>query len=169
MQQGDEAYPSPAEKANDDRTFTVYGGKILQLPTLTMSDLRIASSPQGEAFVKEHLHLEGMIGFPLIDLYRDHGVILQPLNTTTSHVLLVLNDEKALDMMAMIHHTYSLLGYTLIFDETTVFHTLPEPVEPVESEEPTSTPGRKEEVEAELPPKPQGRQSKLDVLGMEVA
>ena len=153
----------------EERTFTVYDGKILQLPTLTMSDLRIASSPQGEAFVKEHLHLEGMIGFPLIDLYRDHGVILQPLNTTTSHVLLVLNDEKALDMMAMIHQTYSLLGYTLIFDETTVFHTLPEPVEPAESEEPTSTPGRKEEVEAKLPPKPQGRQSKLDVLGMEVA
>ena len=169
MQQGDKAYPSPAEKATDDRTFTVYGGKILQLPTLTMADLRIASSPQGEAFVKEHLHMEGMIGFPLIDLYRDHGVILQPLNTTTSHVLLVLNDEKALDMMAMIHHTYSLLGYTLIFDETTVFHTLPERVEPSETEEPTITTERKEEVEAELQPKPQGRQSKLDVLGMEVA
>ena len=75
----------------EERTFAVYDGKILQLPTLTMSDLRIASSPQGEAFVKEHLHMDGMIGFPLIDLYRDHGVILQPLNTTTSHVLLVLN------------------------------------------------------------------------------
>ena len=153
----------------EERTFTVYDGKILQLPTLTLSDLRIASSPQGEAFVKEHLHMKGMIGFPLVDLYRDHGVILQPLNTTTSHVLVVLNDEKALDMMAMIHHTYSLLGYTLIFDETTVFHTLSKPVEPAESEEPTSTPGRKEEVEAKLQPKPQGRQSKLDVLGMEVA
>ena len=151
------------------RTFTVYDGKILQLPTLTMADLRIASSPQGEAFVKEHLHKEGMIGFPLVDLYRDHGVVLQPLNSTTSHVLVVLNDEKPLEMMAMIHHTYSLLGYTLIFDETTVFHTLPEPVEPAESEEPTIALGRKEEVEAELPPKPQGRQSKLDVIGMEVA
>ena len=169
MQQGDEAYPSPAEKATDNRTFTVYGGKILQLPTLTMSDLRIASSPQGEAFVKEHLHMEGMIGFPLIDLYRDHGVILQPLNSTTSHVLLVLNDEKALDMMAMIHHTYSLLEYTLIFDETTVFHTLSERVESAESIEPVAASMDKEEVEAELPPKPQGRQSKLDVLGMEVA
>ena len=169
MQQGDEAYPSPAEKATDDRTFTVYGGKILQLPTMTLSDLRIASSPQGEAFVKEHLHMEGMIGFPLVDLYRDHGVILQPLNTTTSHVLLVLNDEKALDMMAMIHHTYSLLGYTLIFDETTVFHTLSKPVESAESVEPVAASMDKEEFEAEVPPKSQGRQSKLDVLGMEVA
>ena len=153
----------------EERTFTVYDGKILQLPTLTMSDLRIASSPQGEAFVKEHLHMEGMIGFPLIDLYRDHGVVLQPLNSTTSHVLVVLNDEKALDMMAMIHHTYSLLGYTLIFDETTVFHTLPERVEPAEPQEETIAPERKEGVEAELQPKSQGRQSKLDVLGMEVA
>ena len=153
----------------EERTFTVYDGKILQLPTLTMSDLRIASSPQGEAFVKEHLHMEGMIGFPLVELYRDHGVILQPLNSSTTHVLVVLNDEKALDMMAMIHHTYCLLGYTLIFDETTVFHTLPEPVEPAESEELTSTLVRKEEVEAELAPKHQDRQSKLDVLGMEVA
>ena len=153
----------------EERTFTVYDGKILQLPTLTMSDLRIASSPRGEAFVKEHLHLEGMIGFPLIDLYRDHGVILQPLNTTTSHVSLVLNDEKALDMMAMIHHTYSLLGYTLIFDETTVFHTLSKPVESAESIEPVAASMDKEDFEAELPPKSQGRQSKLDVLGMEVA
>ena len=169
MQTGNEAYPSPAEKATDDRTFTVYDGKILQLPTLTMADLRIASSPQGEAFVKEHLHKEGMIGFPLFDLYRDHGVILQPLNSTTSHVLVVLNDEKALDMMAMIHHTYSLLGYTLIFDETTVFHTLSEPVEPAESEEPTITPGQKEDEETVSVAKVQSRQSKLDVLGMEVA
>lgn len=153
----------------EERTFTVYDGKILQLPTLTMSDLRIASSPQGEAFVKEHLHMEGMIGFPLIDLYRDHGVILQPLNTTTSHVLLVLNDEKALDMMAMIHHTYSLLGYTLIFDETTVFHTLSEPVESAEPQQTTIKHDEENLNEVELPSKTQGRQSKLDVLGMEVA
>jgi len=153
----------------EERTFTVYDGKILQLPTLTMSDLRIASSPQGRAFVEERIHTEGMNGFPLVELYRDHGVILQPLNSSTTHVLVVLNDEKALDMMAMIHHTYSLLGYTLIFDETTVFHTLPERVEPAESQEETIALERIEGIEAELQPKSRGRQSKLDILGMEVA
>jgi hypothetical protein len=153
----------------EERTFTVYDGKILQLPTLTMSDLRIASSPQGRAFVEERIHTENMNGFPLVELYRDHGVILQPLNSSTTHVLVVLNDEKALDMMAMIHHTYSLLGYTLIFDETTVFHTLPERVEPAESQEETIAPERIEGIEAELQPKSRGRQSKLDILGMEVA
>ena len=153
----------------EERTFTVYDGKILQLPTLTMSDLRIASSPQGEAFVKERIHREDMNGFPLVGLYRDHGVILQPLNSSTTHVLVVLNDEKALEMMAMIHHTYSLLGYNLIFDETTVFHTISELAEPAKSKEPTMKRKAEGDVEAEPPSKPQARQSKLDVLGMEVA
>jgi hypothetical protein len=153
----------------EERTFTVYDGKILQLPTLTMSDLRIASSPQGRAFVEERIHTENMNGFPLVELYRDHGVILQPLNSSTTHVLVVLNDEKALDMMAMIHHTYSLLGYTLIFDETTVFHTLPEPVESAEPQQTTIKHDEENLNEVELPSKTQGRQSKLDVLGMEVA
>ena len=153
----------------EERTFTVYDGKILQLPTLTMSDLRIASSPQGRAFVEERIHTEGMNGFPLVELYRDHGVILQPLNSSTTHVLVVLNDEKALEMMAMIHHTYSLLGYTLIFDETTVFHTLSEPVESAEPQQTTITHDEENLNEVELPSKTQGRQSKLDVLGMEVA
>jgi hypothetical protein len=153
----------------EERTFTVYDGKILQLPTLTMSDLRIASSPQGRAFVEERIHTENMNGFPLVELYRDHGVILQPLNSSTTHVLVVLNDEKALDMMAMIHHTYSLLGYTLIFDETTVFHTLSEPVESAEPQQTTIKHDEENLNEVELPSKTQGRQSKLDVLGMEVA
>ena len=71
--------------------------------------------------------------------------------------------------VAMIHHTYNLLGYTLIFDETTVFHTLSEPVESAEPQQTTITHDEENLNEVELPSKTQGRQSKLDVLGMEVA
>ena len=153
----------------ESRTFTVYEGKILQLPTLSMADLRIASSPEGKAFVQERIHDEDMNGFPLVDLYKDHGVVLQPLNPSTTHVLVVLNDEKALEMMAMIHHTYDLLGYTLIYDETTVFHTLQKREEEPSSENSARNPERKEDVESDNPPSMQNRQSKIDVLGMEVA
>ena len=153
----------------ENRTFTVYEGKILQLPTLSMADLRIASSPEGKAFVQERIHDEDMNGFPLVDLYKDHGVVLQPLNPSTTHVLVVLNDEKALEMMAMIHHTYDLLGYTLIYDETTVFHTLQKREEEPSSENSARNPERKEDVESDNPPSMQNRQSKIDVLGMEVA
>ena len=134
-----------------------------------MADLRIASSPEGKAFVQERIHDEDMNGFPLVDLYKDHGVVLQPLNPSTTHVLVVLNDEKALEMMAMIHHTYDLLGYTLIYDETTVFHTLQKREEEPSSENSARNPERKEDVESDNPPSMQNRQSKIDVLGMEVA
>lgn len=169
MEKGDGAYPSPAEKATDDRTFTVHGGKILQLPTLTIADLRIASSPEGKAFVQERIHDEDMNGFPLVELYKDHGVVLQPLNSSTTHVLVVLNDEKALEMMAMIHHTYNLLGYTLIYDGTTVFHTREKREEETSSENSALNSENKKGAENDKTSTIHNRQSTLDVLGMEVA
>jgi len=169
MQQEEAACPSPADKATDNRTFTVYDGKILQLPALTIADLRIASSPQGKAFVLERIHDEEMNGFPLVEFYKDHGLILQPLNSSTTHVLVVIDDEKALEMMAMIHHTYNLLGYTLIFDETTVFHTLSPRDESSDAENPVIGPQKTDESRSGALSSVPNRQEKLDVLGMEVA
>ena len=50
-----------------------------------------------------------------------------------------------------------------------MFHTLSEPVESAEPQQTTITHDEENLNEVELPSKTQGRQSKLDVLGMEVA
>ena len=115
----------------DNRTFTVYDGKILQLPALTIADLRIASSSQGKAFVLERIHDEEMNGFPLVE--------------------------------------YNLLGYTLIFDETTVFHTLSPRDESSDAENPVIGPQKTDESRSGALSSVPNRQEKLDVLGMEVA
>jgi hypothetical protein len=169
MHRGDEAYASPAEKVTDDRTYTVYGGKTLELPVLSMADLRVASSPSGEAFVKQTIHDESMNGFPLVELYGDHGIVLHPLNPTTSHVLVVVDAKKALEMLAMVHKAYELLGYTLIFDETTVLITLPPREESNDVGEVPSSSQGKEKPQDAVAPIVTSQQSKLDVLGMEVA
>ena len=169
MHRGDEAYASPAEKVTDYRTYTVYGGKTLELPVLSMADLRGASSPSGEAFVKQTIHDESMNGFPLIELYGDHGIVLHPLNPTTSHVLVVVDAKKALEMLAMVHKAYELLGYTLIFDETTVLITLPPREESNDAGEVPSSSQGKEKPQDAVAPNVTSQQSKLDVLGMEVA
>ena len=162
--------PSPAEKATDNRTYTVSNRITLTLPLLPLHSLEIASSPEAEAYVTEHLHAVDMIGMPCVSLYADSGIILQPLDNTTAHVLVVVNDEVALRNMAMYHHTYSRLGYTLVYDETTVLLTRPQKPEPDTTSESTpplkSTESKPSKASASAP---SSQQTKLDVVGMEVA
>ena len=150
---------SQAEKATVNRTYTVGNRITLTLPLLPLHSLEIASSPEAEAYVTEHLHAVEMIGMPCVSLYADSGIILQPLDDTTAHVLVVVNDEVALRNMAMYHHTYSRLGYTLVYDKTTVLLT--------RSRKPESTSESKPSKASASAPSSQ--QTKLDVVGMEVA
>ena len=120
MQQGIRAYTSPAKKTTVNRTFTVFGGKVIQLPVLDMANLQIAASQEAQDFVREQLHAPSTLGFPDTGLFKGHGVIFQPLDATTSHVLLAVDDEMALIMLAMLNHTYQVMGYKLIYDSTTM-------------------------------------------------
>jgi len=163
------AYASPADKATDNRTFTVYEGKTLQLPILSMNDMKIVASNDAEAFVQKSIHDPEMNGMPLMNLYRGHGFILQPLNSTTAHVLVVVDEKKALEMMAMVHHTYNLLGYTLIYDETTVLLTLPPQDETDNTADQSMNSPSRDTDESDVESRVPSRQAKLDVLGMEVA
>ena len=161
---------SQADKATVNRTYTVSNRITLTLPLLPLHCLEIASSPEAEAYVTEYLHGVEMIGMPCVSLYADSGIILQPLDDTTAHVLVVANDEVALRNMAMYHHTYSRLGYTLVYDETTVLLTRPQKPEPDTTSESTpplkSTESKPSKASASAP---SSQQTKLDVVGMEVA
>ena len=161
---------SQAEKATDDRTYTVSNRITLTLPLLPLHCLEIASSPEAEAYVTEYIHGVEMIGMPCVSLYADSGIILQPLDNTTAHVLVVVNDEVALRNMAMYHHTYSRLGYTLVYDETTVLLTRPQKSEPETTSESTPPPKSTESKPSKASASaPSSQQTKLDVVGMEVA
>jgi hypothetical protein len=72
-------------------------------------------------------------------------------------------------MLAMVHKAYELLGYTLIFDETTVLITLPPREESNDAGEVPSGSQGKEKPQDAVAPNVTSQQSKLDVLGMEVA
>jgi hypothetical protein len=161
---------SQAEKATVNRTYTVSNRITLTLPLLPLHSLEIASSPEAETYVTEHLHTADMIGMPYVSLYAESGIILQTLDTTTAHVLVVANDEVALRNMAMYHHTYSRLGYTLEYDETTVLLTRPQKPEPETTSEstppPSSTEAKPSKASASAA---SSQQTKLNVVGMEVA
>ena len=168
--QTDTAYTSQADKATVNRTFTVSNGRTLTLPLLPIHSLEIASSPEAEAYVTEYLHAVEMIGMPCVSLYADSGIILQPLDDTTAHVLVVVNDEVAPRNMAMYHHTYSRLGYTLVYDETTVLLTRPQRSEPDTTSESTPPPSSTEAKQSKASASAaSSQQTKLDVVGMEVA
>lgn len=167
MQEEVRAYTSPAKKATVNRTFTVYGGRAIQLPVLDMSNLKIAASQEARDFVRDQLHDPATIGFPDMGLFKGHGVILQPLNATTSHVLLVVDDEMALVMMAMLNHTYQVMGYELIYDTTT---TLLES-QAVDNDSGATNGSMEQSTDAssELSTGTPSTRATADVLGMEVA
>ncbi len=167
--QTDTAYTSKADKATVNRTFTVSNGRTLTLPLLPIHSLEIASSPEAATFVVETLHDPINLGYPLVHMYNESGIILHPISKTTAHVLVVVDDGPALNTLAIYHHIYSKLGYTLIFDETTCLVDLPSESKPEGSNE--STPPTDDEtkpMEASVAT-PSGKQTKLDVVGMEVA
>jgi hypothetical protein len=155
---------SQAEKATVNRTYTVSNRITLTLPLLPLHSLEIASSPEAETYVTD------MIGMPYVSLYAESGIILQTLDTTTAHVLVVANDEVALRNMAMYHHTYSRLGYTLEYDETTVLLTRPQKPEPETTSESTPSPSSTEAKPSKASASAaSSQQTKLNVVGMEVA
>ena len=159
------------DKKTDEKTreYEVSGNQILTLPLLPLHSLEVASSPEAAAFVVETLHDPINLGFPLVHMYRESGMILHPISKTTAHVLVVVDDGPALNTLAIYHHVYSKLGYTLIFDETTCLVDLPPEWKPGGSNESTSpTDNESKPMEASVSAS-SGKQTKLDVVGMEVA
>ena len=168
--QTDTVCNSQADKATVNRTYTVSNGRTLTLPLLPLHSLEVASSPEAEAYVVEYIHDSEIIGMPHVHLYADCGIIIQPLNKTTAHVLVVVDDERALNNIAKYHYTYSKIGYTLIFDETTFIVDPPQTPKSEDSSEtpfpPTDIESKSSEASASVL---SGKQTKIDVVGMEVA
>lgn len=160
---------SPAAKATVNRTFTVSNGRTLTLPLLPLHSLEIASSPEAEAYVVEYIHDSEIVGIPHVHLYAESGIILQPLNNTTVHILTVVDDGHALNNLAKYHYTYSRLGYTLLIDETTFLVDLPQIPKSTDCSETTSPADSDSELSKASAVVPNSKQSKLDVVGMEVA
>jgi len=141
---------------------------------LSIHQLEIATDEDAEQFVKEIIHDEGTLGFPLFSIYKKYGIMFQAIDATTAHVLLIINEKLSLETLAMFNHIYNRIGFNLIIDNMTVFRprftnevyeTSGENTEEISSQakevDLVSGEGLSQDVKSE--------QLKLDVVGMEVA
>ncbi len=156
------------------REYEVNGNQKLTLPLLSLHQLEIATDEDAEQFVKEMIHDEEALGFPLFSMYKKYGIMFQAIDATSARVLLVINDELSLDTLAIFNHIYNRIGFNLIIDNMTVFRprftdevyeTSGENTEEISSQakevDLVSGEGLSQDVKSE--------QLKLDVVGMEVA
>jgi len=156
------------------REYEVNDNQKLILPLLSIHQLEIATDEDAEQFVKEMIHDEEALGFPLFSMYKKYGIMFQAIDATSARVLLVINDELSLETLAIFNHIYNRIGFNLIIDNMTVFRprftdevyeTSGENTEEISSQakevDLVSGEGLSQDVKSE--------QLKLDVVGMEVA
>tara|TARA_B110000914_G_C15274536_1_gene359154 strand:- start:156 stop:665 length:510 start_codon:yes stop_codon:yes gene_type:complete len=156
------------------REYEVNGNQKLTLPLLSLHQLEIATDEDAEQFVKEIIHDEGTLGFPLFSMYKKYGIMFQAIDATSAHVLLIINGKLSLETLAIFNHIYNRIGYNLIFDNMTVFR-------PRYNDEVYETSGETtEEISSQakevnkvssegLSQETKSKQLKIDVFGMEVA
>ena len=153
------------------REYEVNDNQKLILPLLSIHQLEIATDEDAEQFVKEIIHDEGTLGFPLFSIYKKYGIMFQAIDATTAHVLLIINEKLSLETLAMFNHIYNRIGLNLIFDKMTVFR--PRYTNETSAENTEQKPSQAKEVDKisseELFQETKSKQLKLDVFGMEVA
>jgi len=156
------------------REYEVNDNQKLTLPLLSLHQLEIAADEDTEQFVKEIIHDEEALGFPLFSMYKKYGIMFQAIDATSARVLLVINDELSLETLAIFNHIYNRIGYNLIFDNMTVFR--PRFTDEVyetngENAEQKPSQAKKEDeiINEDLSQEIKSTQLKLDVVGMEVA
>ena len=153
------------------REYEVNDNQKLTLPLLSIHQLEIVTDEGAEQFVKEMIHDEGTLGFPLFSMYKKYGIMFQAIDATTAHVLLVINDELSLETLAMFNHIYNRIGFNLIFDKMTVFRPRYANETSGENTEQKSSQGKEVDKSSSegLFQETKSKQLKLDVVGMEVA
>jgi len=153
------------------REYEVNDNQKLTLPLLSIHQLEIATDEEAEQFVKEIIHDEAKLGFPLYSMYKKYGIMFQAIDAISAHVLLVINDEHSLETLAIFNHIYNRIGFNLIFDKMTVFR--PRYTNETSVENTEQMPSQAKEVDKKssdgLSQETKSKQLKLDVFGMEVA
>ena len=153
------------------REYEVNDNQKLILPLLSIHQLEIATDEDAEQFVKEMIHDEGTLGFPLFSIYKKYGIMFQAIDATTAHVLLIINEKLSLETLAMFNHIYNRIGLNLVFDKMTVFRPRYTNETSAENTEQKPSQGKKvDNISSEgLFQETKSKQLKLDVVGMEVA
>ena len=153
------------------REYEVNDNQKLILPLLSIHQLEIATDEDAEQFVKEMIHDEGTLGFPLFSIYKKYGIMFQAIDATTAHVLLIINEKLSLETLAMFNHIYNRIGFNLIFDKMTVFRPRYTNETSADNTEQKPSQGKKvDNISSEgLFQETKSKQLKLDVVGMEVA
>jgi hypothetical protein len=153
------------------REYEVNDNQKLILPLLSIHQLEIATDEDAEQFVKEMIHDEGTLGFPLFSIYKKYGIMFQAIDATTAHVLLIINEKLSLETLAMFNHIYNRIGLNLIFDKMTVFR--PRYTNETSAENTEQKPSQGKEVDKisseDLFQETKSKQLKTDIVGMEVA
>ena len=91
------------------------------LQPLTEEEIETIDLPKVCLYIEQVLHNPLALGYPdPTDEFGSLGFSLQPVDSTTARVLLVINHRPALDMLAKYAWCYEQMGYILLIDEHTI-------------------------------------------------
>ena len=96
-------------------------GTELMLQPLTEDEIEAIDLPKVCLYIEQVLHNPLSLGYPdPTDDFSSLGFSLQPINPTTARVLLVINHQPVLDVLAKYAWCYEQMGYNLLIDEHTI-------------------------------------------------
>ena len=91
------------------------------LQPLTEDEIEHIDLPKVCLYIEQVLHNPLSLGYPdPTDDFGSLGFSLQPINPTTARVLLVINHQSVLDVLAKYVWCYEQMGYNLLIDEHTI-------------------------------------------------
>lgn len=91
------------------------------LQPLTEDEIETIDLPKVCLYIEQVLHNPLALGYPdPTDDFGSLGFSLQPINPTTARVLLVINHQPVLDVLAKYAWCYEQMGYNLLIDEHTI-------------------------------------------------
>ena len=103
--------------------FKVWNDKKLIIPELDILSEQKVKKDLTRDFIKNNFHKRHHFGIPINGMFDSCGFIIQPLCENTARITTVIEDEHALETLAIFMFGYKHNGLKLIIDEATVMIT----------------------------------------------
>ena len=108
---------------DEEFTFLTWNDKTLVIPELDILSEQKVKKDLTRDFIKNNFHKRHQFGIPINGMFDSCGFIIQPLCENTARITTVIEDEHALETLAIFMFGYKHNGLKLIIDEATVMIT----------------------------------------------
>ena len=108
---------------DEEFTFLTWNDKTLVIPELDILSEQKVKKDLTRDFIKNNFQKKHQIGIPINGMFESCGFIIQPLCENTARITTVIEDEHALETLAIFLFGYKHNGLKLIIDEATVMIT----------------------------------------------